>query len=432
MSVQKKWLVWPLMALLPVLACGDVLAQTAQSQPDVTAATSPEDTEAAPTSGISIPSDAMWFVTLEVKRFVEDPIGQEVLQILEQAIREEADFEGMPDLKTTRAKIAKVIGFDPLEEIESVKVYGLVSPFAGEIRNEEELVEKMATTGVAVVTLSGGTGNLEGLALATPDYRSTEYRGATIHSGTLPDFPLRVYMAVEQQGTGKPNIVVFGLDEIQVKQALDRATGKPVIQPAVHLDVPGGGARETVFVPVAKGTFVAAGLKLDEATIGALGIPQQQSAVFKMLTRVAVSLGAENDLVTAQLTADLVNEQRAEQVRQLVEGAVALGKLLLELPIEEFDEEELLLLREIFKDMEVQVVRDGVHVTCRLTKPADSLLEDFKRAWTGQREVAKQRAIDKALEAQNRARAAALEEAPQPPAAAEAERKAADGRSRLR
>ncbi len=420
MSVQKKLCVWPLMALLPVLACGDVPAQTAQPQLDVTAATSPRDAEESPTSGIIVPADAVWFVTLDVKRFVENPIGQEVLRILERLIREEADFEGMPDLKTAQAKIAKVIGFDPLEEIESVEVYGLVSPFGGESRREDEIVEKMASTGVAVVTLSGGTGNLEGLALATPDYRSTEYQGATIHSGTLPDFPPRVCMAVlKQEGRGKPSVVVFGLDEDQVKQALDRVQARLVSGRADRPDLSARGAPEMVRVPVAKGTFFAAGLKLDEATIRVLDIPQQQSAVFKMLTRVAVSLGVENDLVTAQLTADLVNEQRAEQVRQLVQGAVALGELLLELPIDEFDEEEFLLFREILKDMEVQVVRDGVHVTCRLTKPADSLLEDFKRAWTGQREVAKQRAIDKALEAQNRARAAA----------AEAERKAADGRS---
>jgi hypothetical protein len=415
MSVQKKLRVWPLLALLPVLSCGPVLAQTTEPQPDAAAEAAPTITPSAQSSGVTIPSDAVWFATMNVKRFVENPIGQQMLQIteqiVEQLIREEAGFEGALDLKTARAKIGKVIGFDPLEGIVSVEMYGLVSPFGGEIRNEEEIVEKMATTGVAVVTLSGGTGNLEGLALATPDYQSTEYSGATIHSGTLPDFPLRVYMAVlKQQGTGKPNVVVFGLDEDQVKQALDRATGKPVSRPAGRLGVPRGGAAGTVFVPAAKGTFFLAGMKLDEPTIRALGIPQQQSAVFKMLTRVAVSLGADDNLVTAQLTADMVNEQRAEQVRQLAEGAVALGELLLELPIEEFNEEEIRLLREFLKDVDVQVARDGVHVTCQLTKPADTLFEDLMREWTEQMGAARRGTIeierDRARATQNRARAA--------------------------
>jgi hypothetical protein len=395
--------------VLLVLAAGPAAAQTTPQRPDTAAETAAAVAAPFPPSGVAAPSDAVWFLTVDVKQFVENPVGQQALQFLEELIREEAggDFDDMVDLKTARAKIGKVIGFDPLDGISSVEMYGLVSPFAGEIRNEEELVEKMATSGVAVVTLSGGTGNLEGLALATPDYRSTEYRGATIHSGTLPDFPLRVYMAVEQQGNGKPNIVVFGLDEVQVKQALDRATGKPVVQPAVPLDVPGGGSRETVFVPAAKGTFFAAVLKLDEATIRALDIPEQQSAVFKMLTRVTVSLGADDNLVTAQLTAGMVNEQRAEQVRQLAEGAVALGELLLELPIEELKEEELQMLREIFKDVDVQVSRKAAQVTCRLTKPADTLLEGL-RLWTGQEASARREAaireLDRARGARGRAR----------------------------
>ncbi|MHC4177539.1 MAG: hypothetical protein ACYSWU_08535 [Planctomycetota bacterium] len=418
MSVQKKLRVWPLLALLPVLSCASVLAQTTQRQPDVSAAAPASSTPSARFSGVTIPSDAVWFATMDVKRFVESRVGQQTLQIteqiLEQLIREEADFEGALDLKTARAKIGKVIGFDPLEGIASVEVYGLVSPFGAEIRDEEELVERMATTGVAVVTLSGGTGNLEGLALATPDYRSTEYSGATIHSGTLPDFPLRTYMAVlKQQGNGKPNVVVFGLDEDQVKQALDRTMGKSVSPSAGRFGMPGGGAPGTVFVPAAKGTFFAAGLKLDEATIRALDIPEQQSAVFKMLTRVAVSLGADDNLVTAQLTAGLVNEQRAEQVRQLAEGAVALGELLLELPIEEFNnEEELQLLREFLKDVNVQVARDGVHVSCQVTKPVDTLFEDLMREWTELVGAARREAIEVERDRADRARPEPAEDVP--------------------
>lgn len=425
---KSRVLLWlPLLLALAYPAA----AQTTLRRPNTAADTAAARAATDPSLGSMIPSDAVWFLATDVKRFVENPLGQQLLSLLEKAIREETDdFDVMLDLKTARAKLGKVIGFDPLEGIGSVEMYGLVSPFGGEIRSEDDIVEKMATTGVAVVRLTGGTGNLEGLALATQEYQSTEYNGATIHSGTLPDFPPRVYMAVLKRGEGKPNVVVLGLREEQVKEALDRVKGKPA---SGQTDSPGaspGGAPETPLVPAPKGTFFAAGLKLDEATIRALGVPQQQSAVFKMLTRVVLSVGADDESVSVQLTAHLVNQQRAEQVRQLVEGAVALVELLVELPIEELKEEELQMLREILKDVDVQVSCKGTQVTCRLTKPADTLFEDLFRAWTGQWEVGRQQdiAIDRARATMLRGKleTEALRKAAADAAAGDADKKALD------
>lgn len=385
MFALKRFRVLVWLPLLLVLA-SPAVAQTTPQRPDTAAKTAAAVATPPSDSGLQIPSDAVWFLTVDVKRFVENPVGQQALQILEQLIREETnDFDEMLDLKTARAKIGRVIGFDPLGGIASVKMYGMVSPFAGEIRNEEEIVEKMATTGIAVVTLTGGTGNLEGLALATPDYRSTEYKGATIHSGTLPDFPLRVYMAVlKQQEARQPAIVVFGLDEDQLKQALDQVKGRRISGQVGVLGSSRAGAPANVLLPAAKGTLLAAGVKLDEATIRAVGVPEQQSAVVRMFTRLAVSLGAEDDSVTVQLTAEVVNEERAEQVRQLAQGAIA----FLQLPIEEFEEqEEFRLLRKILEDVEVS--RQGTYVHCRLTKPADTLLKDLMNEWTRQMEGAR-------------------------------------------
>jgi hypothetical protein len=385
MSLLKKLRVWPLTAL--VLVSGHVFAQTAQQGPAAPGETA--RTDPAATQGKATPSEVAWFVTIEVKRFTESTFGQRLLGVLEQAVREETkDFNAFLDLKTARTKVGQVIGFDPLEGIVSLKIYGTASPFSGPIRTEEEIVEKMATTGVAVVTLSGGTGNLEGLALATPEYQSTKYKEATIHSGKLPDFPPRVFMAVCRQGTGKPSMVVFGLDEDQVKQALDRLTDNAVAGPE---------GSPAMFAPAPKGTLFSAGLKLDEKTLQVLGVPPQQSAVFKMLERVALSLATEGDSVSLQVTADVVNEERAEQVRQLVEGLVA----FVQLPIGELEkEEEFLLLREIFKD--VKVSRTGTRVLCSLTKQADAVFKDLIGRWIAEKEVTRQQAITA-----ERARAAA-------------------------
>lgn len=371
-----------------------VAGRAAAGEPEAASPlTTAEPQQAAGTaaSAAIIPPDAVWYVSMDVKRFVESPLGQQVLEFLHNAIRWEIDdYDATVDLKAARAKLARVIGFDPLSGIASVTVYGLASPFAGEVRSEEELVEKMATTGVAVVKLSGGTGNLEGLALATPQYQSTEYRGATIHSGTVPDFPLRIHMAVLKPGSGEPSMVVFGLNEDQVKHALDRVAG----------DAPGGPTPSRFYtvgsaaLPIAEGAVVAAGLRLDEQAWQMLEIPQQQSAIFRMLKSVAVSLGGQGDSLTFAATVEVVNQERAEQVRQLAEGAIA----FLHLPIEELErEEELMMLRDILKDVEVS--RDGAQVTCRLTKPADAVLQDLMRMATDnqQRAIESRRRVEERM-----------------------------------
>ena len=110
-----------------------------------TAPTGKPQATGAPVSSTPVPPEAVWYVSMDVKRFVEHPLGQQALGLLQELIREETnDFDAMLDLKTAREKLGRVIGFDPLGGIASVTVYGLASPFAGEIRNEEDLVEKMA------------------------------------------------------------------------------------------------------------------------------------------------------------------------------------------------------------------------------------------------------------------------------------------------
>jgi hypothetical protein len=309
-------------------------------------------------------SEPVWYVKADVKRFTSHPFGQDVLKLAEKLIREET---GDMDLSAMRAKAAEVIGFDPLDGIERITVYGLVGPFEGKVTSEEQLVEKMATSGVLVVRLSGSPGNLEGLALATPGYQSAEYHGTTIHSGVLPDFEPRVYMAVHKPEGGQPSSVVIGLQEDQVKQAVDRLLGRVRLGSAI--DPVSGPSTDD-----APGAFFTASLKLDDKAIRALNVPEQHSAVVKMLQRLTVSLGAEGESVVARVSADVVDEKRAEQIQQLLQGVIA----FVQLPIEELEaQEEFVMVRGIVKDMKVS--RSGNRVTCQLSRPGAGLLDEILR-----------------------------------------------------
>ncbi len=244
-------------------------------------------------------------------------------------------------------------------------VYGGALPFgddgSGPI-DEDEIVERLATTAVAVLNLTGTTGNLEGLALATPKYQSEDYHGATIHSGVLPEIELTVYMGVYRPYQDHGNSVVFGLHQDLVKQALDRLMGRAGAEGPSTPKQQAGDA-----VP---GEYFAASVKIDEQTVRQAGIPEQQSAVVKMIQRVSIAAGEDGDSLVVQLAADIVNQQRAEQIQQLLQGLMA----LLELPIEDLEKDEgFLLLRELVKGIEV--TRTGNRVKCQLRKPADAFLK---------------------------------------------------------
>ncbi|OHB67353.1 MAG: hypothetical protein A2V70_11500 [Planctomycetes bacterium RBG_13_63_9] len=357
-----------LLLVLLLMASGQTLGQaieTTETAAETAADTSPT---AHPDAELDLPRDAVWSVALDVEHFVGHPLGQKVLELVDHAIRTETS-RGTPDgttaldLATLRLKITPVLGFDPLEGISRIVAYG---PFPADARNDDELVQKMAANSVVAVWLKGTTGNLEGLALATPDYQSAEYNGATIHSGRLPDFPPRVYMAIDQprHAQGK-KLVVFALQEDQLKQVLDR------LKEPVGTTVSPSDNEAEDRVP---GEIVTASVRLDAATIRALQIPEQQSAVVKMLQRLTLSVGAQEDCVFVQATIEVVDEQRAEQVRQLLQGAIA----FVQLPIEELEEEEgFLMVREAIRD--IQVSRSGNRVICRMQKPLDRVMAVYPK-----------------------------------------------------
>jgi len=374
--------------LLVLALAGPLVAQ--QTATEFTPNVEAQSVAVVTKTHLAMPADAAWFAHANVKRLLEHPLGQRALGLAEAAIREETnDFDGAFDLKTARDKIAEVIGFDPLEGIASVTVYGTTNPFETEARSDDEVIENMAATSVAIISLTGGTGNLEGFALAAPGYQSTDYEGATIHSGTIPDSPIRVYMAVLQPSTAIPGVVVLGMEEARVKAVLDLRRSMTIgklggLDPLNDIK----GPDQYTIIPAVDGAFLAAGLELGEGTFRVMEIPEQQSAVAQMLERVTFSLGtipassmfaetpdgnsdfATHGKTTAQIALDVVDEQRAEQVRQLITGAIAFTQL----PIKELEqEEEFVIVREILRDVEVS--RENMRVLIRVSKPTDALLQ---------------------------------------------------------
>ena len=338
---SRRLFVLPLFLLL---VSSQVMAQT------------PDGSSGGEPAPLSVP----WTVAMNVKRFAESRLGEQLLALAEKEVRREfqQELEG-GDLDAMRSKIAELLGFDPLEGVTNVYACGGKSL---QFNNEDKFLEGLATNSVVTITLAGTTGNLEGLALATPGYQSEQYHGATIHSGQLPDIPPTVYMAVHKPDGDGANSVVFSFDEKLVKSVLDNLIGRDDETNAADASNP---QRENAV----SGEYFRASMKIDEEAIRRIGIPEQQSAVFKMFRRLYVSVGEEGGSVFVQLELEIINEQRAEQIQQLLQGLLA----LVELPIEIDDEEEFLMLREALKDIEV--TRSGSQIECRVQKPVDVLMQ---------------------------------------------------------
>ncbi|MBN1589496.1 MAG: hypothetical protein JW888_08275 [Pirellulales bacterium] len=310
----------------------------------------------------NVPADAAWYIQAHIERIAHDPFVAKLGQSLDKSVRDEIldKFRGAPPIDVMHHRVSEILGFDPLENVEWVTVYGMASPL-DEMRGlGKRRLRVVDATGVVVVQLRGTTGNLEGLALATPDYESAEYKGATIHSGTVNNAPGRVFIAVLKRPEGESNLVVFGMSEDHVRKAVDQATNAT---PASS----GSMERENVLCGI--------GMKLDEKTMRALNIPKQQSAAFKMLKATAAIVKTDDASLVIEIRAFLVDEQRAEQVRQLLEGLVAMAQLHLETHEgtgNDMNEDEKQLVSGMLET--VAISRDGSRVTCRLSAPQDQLL----------------------------------------------------------
>jgi hypothetical protein len=88
---------------------------------------------------------------------------------------------------------------------------------------------------------------------------------------------------------------------------------------------------------------------------------------------LTVSLAAEDKSVVARVSAEAVDEKRAEQIRQLVQGVIALT----EMPIKELEEnKDYAKIRKLLGD--ITVSRSGKQVTLRLSRPAAGLLDEIQ------------------------------------------------------
>lgn len=279
---------------------------------------------------LAVPEDAKFVVQLDIDTFRETQLGEKLLKLTQQMAQEEIGGES----GDVMAQVEEALGFNPLEEIHQLTLIGA---------NYESPEDSLR----AILQLGKTTGNLEGLMLALPGYESHEHGDMTIHS--VKDNDMEAYAAIHTLGDGRKRIVA-ATSEDAVNEMLTEGQGK----------------RRQISWTVPKGTFVQVQLLEfpDEVFEN-----EQSSNIAKLLQDVSATIGEKDDNYEVNLTLTTVDEKRAEQIQQLLQGAKALVGLL---ENEIGDDEDAKMAISLLK--QVTVEKDGHAVTVHGAIPEDLII----------------------------------------------------------
>ncbi|MEM8735264.1 MAG: hypothetical protein AAGG44_13620, partial [Planctomycetota bacterium] len=227
-------------------------------------------------------SDAKFVVQLDLRAFRKTEIGSALLKNVERMAAEEIGSEGDDVL----AKVEEAVGFDPLEEIQSIVIHG------NDFESPEENLDVM-------IELGDTSGNLEGLVLAAPGYEAEEHDDYTIHRVSEGD--MEAFATILTNSKGDKCVVATTKKSrlIDWAESMDGSlTGKRL---------PSG-----VFAHVELLQFPKEAYEQDQA-----------ANVVRMIKRLYVDVGQQDDELKVDLVLSAQQEKQAEQIKQLADGAKA-------------------------------------------------------------------------------------------------------------
>ncbi len=288
-----------------------------------------------PKAPTSVPAGAKFCVQIDLNAIKQTKLGSMLFSLakkkaIEELSKESGDEAGL-------AKLKEMLGMDPFEDIQSITL-------------SSEEFEQPEKSMLAVVRLKKTAGNLEGLALGLPEYKSSEYKKYVIHSAA-PDSKMRVYGAVHGQ-EGQDRTIVLTPNKSSIESALD------------HLDTVTGQQSNEAHAPLVR-------VQLFEIPTEKVGKgPQANIAKIVKSFMLDVEDANESIALTAKMTTE--TEKQAEQVQQMAQGLIAMIDFAQGMDADDKD------LKKI-KDMLVglKATRDGTDVQVGLKLNADKIVAEI-------------------------------------------------------
>jgi hypothetical protein len=280
--------------------------------------------------GSMVPEGTKFVVTVDLDAFRASEVGGQLFQAATQAAVQE-----LGDDENGLEKIREAIGFDPLTEIHSLTVFG------SDFEDPEDNVQ-------LIVRLGDSTGNLEGMILGLPGYEADTYKKYTIHSAS-PDDDKTVHGAIFTDDAGGKSIVAAS-QRSAVEAMLDALEAD---SNAATVAVSESGAFVNVNV-----------LKLPLDQIG----DGPQASVAKLMKEISVTIGEADGQFNIELRLGTEDEQKAEQIRQMAQGLVAMIAF-----VQDEGDEDLERVQQLLRGLVVE--RNEASVRMNLKIPSEQVVE---------------------------------------------------------
>lgn len=308
-------------------------------------------TNAVAQDSISVPADSKFVMQINLQAFKNSKVGSTLFEIAKKAAMEEVG-KNLDSKGLSGDKIQEVLGMDPFEEVQSIVMC------ASDYENPENSL-------LAMVRLKKTTGNIEGLLLAIPGYEQSEHGKYRIHSAA-PDNDEKVYGAIHKDTAGD-HTLVLGASRSAVTGLLDSLDAKSTESKAMKS------------FGLQSDRKLIAHMQLMEFPTKQLGEGPQKN-IAAMLNSLIMTISEEDDELEVRGVMQTNTEKMAEQIKQSIQGLVAMAELVISMDDEEQDDDAKQVIQFV-KSM--KVVQEGASVSLKLRFPSADIAEMIKKEVEG-------------------------------------------------
>jgi len=292
---------------------------------------------AGPMKADQVAGDARWVAHLDVTTLLKSGLAK---FILAEAEKKDSFLDGI-------AQVREALGFDPLRDLRGVTIYGKT------IGDEQ-----------AVVVLDATANQEKLLALigANPSYRAHEYGDRELHEWT--DEPKTVVDKMTGEEVVKPGKTNFGAfydpNTVLVASTLDLLKGAVTVLDGEADSLAKTRGIKMLPEPLAGSFLIAAA---DRIKLPA-DHKDAKNPVLTSITDIGLQVGEQEDHMFLSAAALAPDAKRALRLRQILQGFIALGQMMLA------ERQDLPVLGET-----IRVNGEGNSVTVEASVPTGSMIE---------------------------------------------------------
>ena len=240
---------------------------------------------AGPVDVRQISADANWFVRIDCEQFYKSSLGD----ILKIHLAKESNAQKLGNFE-------KVFGFNPVEDIHSVIIYG-----QGDDREK------------AVVLIEGEFDKERLLALIglNPEYKKFDYNGIEIHQWLQEN--RNADGEIERQVTYgcfyNDNLIILGSGLPAFKQAIDVLKGSS----------PNADASDVFSDGLLNNAFFQVAAKDVAQTVG----DKPKAALLRQTDKLVIAVGQDGDKISSAVNLTAKSEETAGYFKKMIDGIIA-------------------------------------------------------------------------------------------------------------